>query len=51
MRQEYGFGVNYFINDHKNKIQADFFKIRDEAGRTKNCQEDTRLRVQYQLAF
>ncbi|MEK7850631.1 MAG: porin, partial [Deltaproteobacteria bacterium] len=51
LRQEYGLGVNYFINGHRNKVQADFFKIRDEAGKTKNGEEDNRLRVQYQLAF
>lgn len=51
LRQEYGLGVNYFVNNHRNKIQADIFKIMDEAGKTKNGEEDTRLRVQYQLAF
>ncbi len=51
LRQEYGLGVNYFVNNHRNKIQADFFKIRDEAGKTKVGEEDSRLRVQYQLAF
>lgn len=51
LRKEYGIGVNYFINGHRNKIQADFFKIKDEAGKTKEGEEDSRLRVQYQLAF
>ena len=51
LRQEYGFGVNWFVNNHRNKIQADFFKIKDEAGKTKQGEEDSRLRVQYQLAF
>ena len=51
LRQEYGLGVNYFVNNHRNKMQADIFKIMDEAGKTKDGQEDSRLRVQYQLAF
>lgn len=51
LRQEYGIGVNYFINGHKNKIQVDFFKIEDDAGKTKDGEEDSRLRIQYQLAF
>ncbi len=51
LRQEYGLGVNYFVNGHRNKIQADFFKIRDEAGIAKNGEEDYRFRTQYQLAF
>lgn len=51
LRKEYGIGVNYFINGHRNKIQADFFKIKDESGKTKEGEEDNRLRVQYQLAF
>lgn len=51
LRKEYGVGVNYFINGHRNKIQADLFKINDEAGKTKKGEEDNRLRVQYQLAF
>ena len=51
LRKEYGIGVNYFINGHRNKIQGDFFKIKDEAGKTKQGEEDSRLRVQYQLAF
>lgn len=51
LRKEYGIGVNYFINGHRNKIQADIFKITDEAGKTKEGEEDSRLRVQYQLAF
>ncbi|MBI4745749.1 MAG: hypothetical protein HY786_04215 [Deltaproteobacteria bacterium] len=51
LRKEYGIGVSYFVNGHKNKLQADFFKIKDEAGKTKRGEEDSRLRVQYQLAF
>ncbi len=49
LRKEYGIGVNYFIKGHKNKIQADIFRIEDEAG--KDGDKDNRLRVQYQLAF
>ncbi|MEK6577371.1 MAG: porin [Nitrospirota bacterium] len=48
-RNEYGGGINYFFKGHRNKIQADFFKIKDEAG--KNGDDDSRLRVQYQLSF
>ncbi len=48
-RTEYGGGINYFFKGHRNKIQADFFRIKDEAG--KNGDDDTRLRVQYQLSF
>lgn len=49
-RSEFGVGFNYFINNgHRHKIQADVFKIRDEAG--KEGDDDSRLRVQYQLNF
>ena len=49
LRKEYGIGVNCFINGHRNKIQADFFNINDEAGTRDD--DDHRVRVQYQLAF
>ncbi len=48
-RNEYGGGINYFFKGHRNKIQADLFKIKDETG--KKGDDDTRLRVQYQLSF
>lgn len=48
-RNEYGGAINYFINGHRNKIQVDAFKIQDQAG--KSGDNDSRLRVQYQLSF
>ena len=48
-RNEYGAGINCFINGQRNKIQADAFKIKDETG--KKGDEDSRFRIQYQLSF
>jgi phosphate-selective porin OprO/OprP len=46
VRTEYGGGVNYFFAGHRNKAQADFFHVDDQAG-----SDEDRLRIQYQLAF
>lgn len=45
--KQYGLGANYFFAAHKNKIQADFFRIEKDKGDV----EDNQFRVQYQLSF
>lgn len=48
-RNKYGGGINYFINGHRNKIQADLFHIKQE--KAGGDETDTRFRIQYQLSF
>jgi hypothetical protein len=50
LRQEYGLGVNYFFAGHRNKIQADYFRVNTQKGATEST-DDNRFRLQYQLAF
>ncbi|MFU8856411.1 MAG: porin [Deferrisomatales bacterium] len=50
LRQEYGGAVSWFFAGHRNKLQADFFRINTQS-RTADSANDNRLRVQYQLAF
>lgn len=50
LRQEYGGAVNWFFAGHRNKVQADFFRINTQS-QTEDSTNDNRLRVQYQLAF
>ncbi len=50
LTQSYGVALNVFFNGHRNKIQADWFRIRDQDGPGSAVTED-RFRVQYQVAF
>ena len=50
LRQEYGVGLNYFFAAHRNKVQADFFRVNTQQGNTDST-DDNRFRVQYTLAF
>lgn len=47
-RREYGGAVNCFLNGHRNKIQADFFRITQD--KKSGDEDDNRLRVWYTLA-
>jgi hypothetical protein len=49
-REEYGLGCNWFFAGNRNKLQADLFRIRREQT-SGDTRDDTRFRVQYQLAF
>ncbi|MBE0618329.1 MAG: hypothetical protein IH608_10450 [Proteobacteria bacterium] len=50
LRQEYGGGLNYFFAGHRNKIQADFFRVNTQKPAADST-DDNRFRLQYQLAF
>lgn len=46
--QERGFGLNYYIEGHDQKIAADVLRVTDEAN---PIIDQTRVRVQYQFCF
>jgi len=49
--KETGFGVNWFWNKHKHKIQADYRQIKYESPLPDGSLTDKEIRVQYQIIF